>query len=75
MTNWEWPDLNTVRGQMLANRSRTTSLNVKHMRSRTVHEQPFADRVVLLLNTVWVTPRLIIRGFYIVCFLDTRKES
>ena len=60
-------DLNTVHKQMLTNRSRTVhepftnrpranNLIITHMRSRTVHEQPFTNKALFLLDTVEVTP-------------------
>ena len=40
-------------------RSQTNNLSITHMRSRTVHEQPFANKMLLLLNTVLVAPRFV----------------
>ena len=45
-------DLNVVREQLSTSRSQTTSLTVTRMRSRTVREQPLANKVLFLLNTV-----------------------
>ena len=45
-------DVNTMHEQMLTNRSLTNNLNVTHVHSRSAHEQPFAKKVLFLLNTV-----------------------